>query len=298
MGLVNRVVPAGNGRSNRRTATGSWFTPAGRAGHNARVASEQAAGASHGPGREPDDRAAAVRAEFPDFRFAPNIGGHPDVYEIENQALDRAGHLLAAMRALAPWDGRTIVDLGCGTGYWLPRYATDARQVIGIEPDPDLRARAARRVSGIAAAQVVSGSAEHTGLPDRSAEVIHARFAYFFGPGADAGLTEALRVLRPGGSLVVADNDHRWGEFAELLAAASAQPPRRTAAAVDRWWRERGATRHEVRSEWRFASRADLDAVLRIEFPGRVADSWLARHPAATGLTYGYVLFAVTAASP
>ncbi len=30
---------------------------------------------------------AAERTAFPDWRFAPNIGGHPDIYEIENRAL-------------------------------------------------------------------------------------------------------------------------------------------------------------------------------------------------------------------
>jgi hypothetical protein len=49
-----------------------------------------------------------------------------------------------------------------------------------------------------------------------------------------------------------------------------------------------------VRSELRFAARADLAAVLHIEFPAEVANAWLNRHPAACGLTYGYVLFAVT----
>jgi SAM-dependent methyltransferase len=243
------------------------------------------------------DRGSAetARAWFPDWRFAPNIGGHPGVYEIENKALDRAGHVLDAMRRLAPWAGKTIVDLGCGTGYWLPGYAAAARRVIGIEPDPALLARAATRITGLTTAEVRPGSAERTGLPDRSADVIHARFAYFFGPGADAGLGEALRVLRPGGSLVVVDNDYRWGEFAGLLAAASAISPQSAAAATDAWWRERGASRHEVRSELRFAARADLEAVLRIEFPGPVTDAWLARNPAATGLSYGYVLFAVLA---
>ena len=91
------------------------------------------------------------------------------------------------------------------------------------------------------------------------------------------------------------DNDYRWGEFATLLAAASSRPTRDVAADVDAWWRARGATRHEVRSDWRFTRHADLAAVLGIEFPERVARDWLARHPAATGLTYGYVLFAVTA---
>ncbi|HEX4660996.1 MAG TPA: class I SAM-dependent methyltransferase [Streptosporangiaceae bacterium] len=312
---------------------------------------------------------AAARTAFPDWRFAPNIGGHPDIYEIENRALDPDGHVLAAMRNLASWDGRTLVDLGCGTGFWLTCYAREAARVIGIEPDPALRARAAARIRalpGFKAVQrsanterpdecesaalacaadshssgcprlveVLAGSAEHLPLPDRSVDVVHARFAYFLSPGivrgmnaggrraangtglsaagagggraandrpahraaapGDAGLAEVMRVLRPGGSLIVVDNDYRWGEFAGLLAAAASVPPQHTASAIDAWWRERGATRHEVRSHWRFANRANLAAVLNIEVPATVARAWLARHPATTSLSYGHVLFAVT----
>jgi SAM-dependent methyltransferase len=243
----------------------------------------------HAPARR------SARTAFPDWRFAPNIGGHPASYELENETVDRAGHVLAAMRRLAPWAGRTVVDLGCGTGYWLPRYAAEAASVIGIEPDPALRSAALARVSSLPAADVLAGSAERIPLPDRSVDVVHARFAYFFPPGAEAGLTEVLRVLRPGGQLVVVDNDYRWGEFAGLLAASAAIPPAETAASVDAWWRERGAHRHEVRSELRFVSHADLAAVLHIELPEAVAASWLRKHPAATSLSYGYVLFAVTA---
>jgi SAM-dependent methyltransferase len=266
---------------------------------------------------------AAARAIFPDWVFAPNIGGHPGIYEIENRAIDPGGHVLAAMRRLAPWDGRTLVDLGCGTGFWLTGYARDAAKVIGIEPDPALRARAASRTCGLPAVEVLPGSAEHLPLADRSVDVAHARFAYFLAPGTgggrsrppggasgsrpaggagagrgtgggDAGLAEVLRVLAPGGSLIVVDNDYRWGQFAELLAAASRVAPQRTADDVDAWWRERGATRHEVRSQWSFASRADLAAVLGIEVPAAVARAWLARHPATASLSYGYVLFVVT----
>jgi SAM-dependent methyltransferase len=238
---------------------------------------------------------AGTRSEFPDWRFAPNIGGHPDCYELENQAVDRAGHVLAAMRAVAPWAGRTVVDLGCGTGYWLRHYAGEAARVVGVEPDPALRPAALRAARALPATEVLAGSAEHLPLADHSADVVHARFAYFFPPGAEAGLAEALRVLRPDGHLVVVDNDYRWGQFARLLAAAASRPPLQTAAVVDAWWRERGAARHEVRSELRFANRTDLASVLRIEFPAAVARDWLRSYPAATGLSYGFVLFALTA---
>jgi SAM-dependent methyltransferase len=236
-----------------------------------------------------------ARAPFPDWRYAPNIAGHPDHYELENRALDQAGHVLAAMRALAPWADRTIVDLGCGTGYWLHRYAAEAARVIGLEPDPALRDAASSSAANLARTEILAGSAEHIPLADDSADVVHARFAYFFPPGTDAGLAEVLRVLRPRGRLVVVDNDYRWGEFAGLLGASASRPPLETAAVVDGWWRGRGAIRQEVRSRLEFTSRADLSAVLEIEFPADVARDWLRRHPAATGLSYGYVLFAVTA---
>lgn len=230
---------------------------------------------------------------FPDWRFAPNIGGHPEHYELENKALDRAGHVLVAMRTMAPWAGRTVVDLGCGTGYWLSAYAGEAETVVGVEPDPALRAAASAVAAALPRTTVVAGSAERIPLGDDSVDVVHARFAYFFPPGTEAGLTEVLRVLRPGGCLVVVDNDYRWGEFASLLAASASRPPPVAAAIVDAWWRERGASRQEVRSRLDFASRADLSAVLHIEFPAAVARDWLHRHPTATGLSYGYVLFAV-----
>jgi SAM-dependent methyltransferase len=249
--------------------------------------------ATAGPSR------AEARAAYPDWRFAPNIGGHPDLYEVENRGIDPDGHLLSAMRRLAPWADRTVLDLGCGTGFWLPGYAREAARVVGVEPDPALRERAAARVADRANVEVRPGSAERLPLPDRSVDVAHARFAYFLAPGAgrdpggDAGLAEVLRVLAPGGSLVVVENDYRWGEFAGLLAGGASQSPGSTAEAVDAWWRQRGAQRHEVRSRWQFASRADLAAVLDIEVPAAVARAWLARNPTATGLTYGYVLYVV-----
>jgi SAM-dependent methyltransferase len=228
---------------------------------------------------------------FPDWAPAPNIRDAPDLYELENAALDPDGHVLERMRAEADWTGRTIVDLGCGTGFWLTRYLPAAREVIGVEPDPELRASAVDRVDGVECLRVVAGSAEHLPLDDGSVDVVPARFAYFFGPGAEPGLAEVGRVLAPGGALVAVDNDHGAGEFAEILDVASDAFASRHGASVDAWWAQRGATRHPVLSQWRFQRRADLEAVLRNEFRDGAADGWLAAHPDRLHITYGFALF-------
>ncbi len=233
-------------------------------------------------------------SRFSDFQWAPNQAGRPDLYEVENQAADPDGLVLAAMRRLAGWRGRILVDLGCGSGWWLPRYAAEAAGVIGVEPDPGLLRLAARRLAADPGrrAALVPGSAEHLPLADASVDVVHARFAYFWPPRCAAGLAEVLRVLKPGGTLVVVDNDHRNGDFAELIRGAPNEAQGR-ADVTDAWWARRGAERVQVASRWQFATRADFEAVLRLEFPAGVAGPWLARHPHALGLSYGYVLFAV-----
>jgi SAM-dependent methyltransferase len=228
--------------------------------------------------------------DLPDFTPAGNQGVDPATYEVENRALDPEGRVLDAMRHLAPWRERSLLDLGCGSGFWLPRYAAEAAAVVGVEPDPRLLDLARSRDGG---ATVLHGSAEHIPLPDSTIDVVHARFAYFFPPGCDAGLAEVLRVLRPGGTLVVVDNDQRHGEFAQLLARSTWAAPQGAAAVTDEWWRQRGASRTDVMSEWRFQTAADLERVLRLEFPPEVADWWLAEHPTRSQLSYGYVLFSL-----
>lgn len=192
------------------------------------------------------------------------------------------------LQRVAPWTGKTLVDLGCGSGYWLAAYRSAGR-VIGVEPDTSLLALAGKRSTD---ADVLHGSAEQLPLQDNSADVIHARFAYFFPSRSfdpSPGLREAERVLVPGGKLVVIDNDGLRGEFSQLLRASAAAQAQGHDDYSTRWWSAHGATTTPIMSSWRFSSRQDLQAVLRLEF-GSTADEWLGAHPEALGLTYGYLL--------
>ncbi len=125
---------------------------------------------------------------------------------------------------------------------------------------------------------VLGGSAAALPLPDASADVVHARTAYFFGPGCEPGLAEADRVLRPGGALVVVDLDatrHSYGAW--MRASAPGYDPR----AAERFFAEQGFSTRRVDTLWRFPDRATMSAVLHIEFTPAVADRAVERHARA-----------------
>lgn len=210
---------------------------------------------------------------------SPNIWDHTATYELENRGADPDGRLWAAMQGVADWSDRDVLDLGCGTGYHLPRFATDARAVIGVEPHPDLVALARRRTRRLANVTVAQGVAQEIPLPEASVDVVHVRWAYFFGPGCEPGLAELDRVVRRGGVGLVIDNDAARSTFGAWFRRGypHLEPP----AVIERFWSTRGWTRVPVEMGWRFESRADLEAVVRIEFPAEAAEQILRTHHGA-----------------
>jgi SAM-dependent methyltransferase len=230
---------------------------------------------------------------FDDFQRSGNIAADQETYERENEAIERDGRLDAALRELADPSGRDLLDVGAGTGFWLPRYASAASSVTGVEPDPELLPAAKGRVASIKNVEIVAGSAEHLPMADATADIVHARFAYFFGPGADAGLKEVRRVLRPGGTFVAVDNDWGWGDFSELLQLATTGNAGLDPGETDSWWRERGAERLNVRAGWHARSSEELETILRLEFPDEVVDEFLIGREPSERLSYGVALFVI-----
>lgn len=216
---------------------------------------------------------------------SPNIWDTPDVYELENLASDRAGVIDTTLDALHPLAGADLLDVGCGTGFHLPRFAARGARVVGVEPHLPLVRRAAARVADAGApGRVVAAGAAALPLADASVDVVHARWAYFFGPGCEPGLAEAARVLRPGGLVAVVDNDATRSTFGRWFARGY---PTYDALAVQRFWDRQGFTTERLTIAWTFERREDLEAVVRIELPGPVADAVLAEHE---GLVVDYAV--------
>lgn len=207
---------------------------------------------------------------------SPNIWNSPQAYELENRAVDPDGLIEAAMRRIRPWQSGTVLDIGCGTGFHLPMFARDAGEVIGVEPHSGLAASARRRVRGLPNVTVRTGTAQALPLPDASVDVVHARWAYFFGPGCEPGVAELHRVIRRGGAAFVIDNDAGRSTFGGWFRRWL---PAYDRAAVERFWAAQGFSREPLMIRWVFDNRADLAAVLRIEFPAELVRQFLAEHP-------------------
>lgn len=189
-----------------------------------------------------------------------------------------------AIGELATWADRDVLDIGCGTGFHLPHFAADARTVIGIEPHQDLAAIARRRTRRLSNAEVREGLADALPLASASVDLVHARWAYFFGPGCEPGLAELDRVIRPGGIAIVLDNDPTRSTFGGWFRRGF---PDVDPEVVERFWEKQGWDRVRVMTAWDFETRADLEAVVRIELPSAAADSAL---DAASGLHVDYAV--------
>ncbi len=208
-------------------------------------------------------------------RPSPNIWQHPEIYEIENSSVDRAGVIEAAMAEIRPWAGASFLDIGCGTGFHLPRWAESAASVVGVEPHPGLAAIAVRRTRRLPNVEVRAGTAQHLPVADSSVDVAHARWAYFFGPGAEPGLAELDRVIRQGGAAFVIDNDPTRSTFGSWFRRGF---PEVDAVAVQRFWSRHGWQRQPLDITWEFATRADFEAVVGIEFDEVTAGAVIAEH--------------------
>jgi SAM-dependent methyltransferase len=218
---------------------------------------------------------------------SPNIWRHPRVYEVENLAVDPEGVLEAAMRSIRDWRSGTVLDVGCGSGFHLRRFAADAARVVGVEPHPPLVDLARRRVRGLPGVDVRTGTAQHLPVPDATVDVAHARWAYFFGPGCEPGLRELSRVMRRGGAAFVIDNDATRSTFGAWFRE---ELPRYDPAGVERFWARDGWSRTPLTIRWACRTRADFEAVVRIEFSPAVAGRILADHP-GTEVDYAVNLF-------
>ena len=114
---------------------------------------------------------------------------------------ERKGGAERRRQLLAGLSGR-VLEVGPGTGVSFAHYPPSVREVVAVEPEPNLRERAhlaARRAP--VPVTVIDGMAERLPLADASVDAAVLAGVLCSIPDPARALAEVARVLRPGGEL-------------------------------------------------------------------------------------------------
>jgi SAM-dependent methyltransferase len=116
--------------------------------------------------------------------------------------------------AYAPWLGeavgfgagqsRRVLEVGCGMGTDLARFARHGATVFGVDLTPrHLAITRARLLNEDVIPRLVRGDAEHLPMGDGTVDLVYSFGVLHHTPDITKALDEIHRVLRPGGRLVL-----------------------------------------------------------------------------------------------
>jgi ubiquinone/menaquinone biosynthesis C-methylase UbiE len=128
------------------------------------------------------------------------------IYDRASEGAEEAGLREMRREAIAVANGRTI-DLGAGTGANLSLYPATVSELILAEPDPHMRRRLRAKVGEASVdAEVIEAPAERLPFEDSSFDTAVFTLVLCTVPDPPAALTEAARILRPGGKLLFVEH--------------------------------------------------------------------------------------------
>jgi arsenite methyltransferase len=144
--------------------------------------------------------------------FAPGyeVWGRFHIYEpLVGLGVGRAGGLLrrTAVEALRLRPGGSAVDIGTGTGLTLPYLAAavgPAGRIVGLDRSPAMQAGARGRAPS-PPVELVQADATAVPFDDATFDAAISTYGLTAIANVDGAIDEMIRIVRPGGRLVIAD---------------------------------------------------------------------------------------------
>lgn len=164
----------------------------------------------------------------------------PDLYARLGEIFDPDRKVLAALDRIVPLSGKRIADVGTGIGHYPMLLARRTGRTYGIESNRQLltMARSRAAASHQPNIRIVEGGAERLPLRDGAVDIV---LSGLIEPDDrwQPAISEALRILRPGGRLVVIGYYGR-DDLASLLEPEVVDHARRATQRRSGWWLRHG----------------------------------------------------------
>jgi arsenite methyltransferase len=149
---------------------------------------------------------------FPTGRSACLFVGYPEAWldELPKSAVESFAGVGFPFRADVIRPGDRVLDVGSGSGtdaLIASRKVGPTGTVFALDMTPAMLEKLGSTIAeaGVANVRAVEGNAEAIPLPDQSVDVITSNGVLNLVPDKAAAFGELFRVLRPGGSLQLAD---------------------------------------------------------------------------------------------
>ncbi|RYU58577.1 methyltransferase domain-containing protein [Methylolobus aquaticus] len=196
-------------------------------------------------------------------------------------------------------DGMAVLEVGCGPGYITGHLlkALPTSRITAIEIDAALAQQTADRLGSCDRLQIVHAALLDAELPDAGFDFAIARLVFQHLPDPVAAAVGILRMLKPGGKLVIVDSDDAlWGlsdpEIPEMDAAlqiyghaqAAQGGNRRIGRALLRILEKAGFVNLDLEALLNHSDLLGLDALLPHLDPDRLLP--LVAHGAMSGSTF------------
>lgn len=183
---------------------------------------------------------------------------------VQAELLEPSGARLLAELPSAPRGARAL-DLGCGALGWLRLlrgWVGEEGEVVGTDVGADMLAHARARlgVEDGARVELVQDDVFDSRLPPRSFDLVHARFLMTPLGRADELMRAYLRLVKPGGILVVEEPIGSTTTFARPTPAAA-----ELAAHFNVLWQQSGGDLEVGKRLPALFRNAGLDARLRAD---------------------------------
>ena len=200
------------------------------------------------PGDDPvleSDRRQAARVLAERARIASESfrGKGADWDEMRALDLPAAAVEAALMALVSEHRSGRLLDIGTGTGRVLELLAPQVREALGIDASKAMLALARARLSKpeLAHCAVRLGDMYRMPLTDRTFDIAVLQMVLHYAEDPAGAMAETVRVLRPGGQLIVIDlAEHKRSDLATRLA--------------HRWLGFSDATMHRLLSDAGFES--------------------------------------------